>query len=372
MTNPLKMLLSLSARSYLALLCGIIALVLLLPFSDIWRPSGRNPTGGSSFQPAYVRDNLPKSQERQKRVWVSVQWSRIGMLSPTDGVMQPSPVAFFVQDELMVLDARDLSLKHINELLKITFTYKLPSEALLKANYPPTDVTSDGNSIWICNPNGHVVRINVQSGRYTVLPVKAYKLGVTDGHLVVMQPAGSEKMFKVIGQDGNTSVEFGTFYMNQTHTGIALDGRLAVDVHGENIYYAPNYNGFMASYDIHGRQRFLMHTIDKEPPPFITSTVTGFQATAQNTKSRIMYLTCYENDIWALVSVRKDRGIWENVLDVYNGESGAYRYSLHMPEPALAIAAKGNTIYAMRPREEGVSAWKVRVSDTSISQGNLH
>lgn len=337
------------AKAALLMLSGTVALVVLARVSE---PSARE------FQPELLASAAPTKQPEQARVWKSVEWHRVGAIDSMDSGIIPLSIASSGIDSVVVLDAADYSLKRLRlpDLEVVSRTAIAPG-AIRTVSVPILGMTAWGDHVWISSPGGQVVRINLRSGDYRVIPTSAYKIAWAVDALVLVLPPDRDDVLAIIRTNGDLVKEFGRFLEDQAQVGIALDGDLAIHRTRRHIFFAPKYGGFIASYDSAGNRRFLVESVDPSPISRLREDRWGVHLIPQPRESRLMALAAFEDILCVLVRVPRSGSEQERVVDVYQVETGAYLYSLRIPgRPSRFLIESGVLVAA---NTEGITAWEL-------------
>ncbi len=243
---------------------GMVAAVVVL------RPSSN---ASWEFQPAFAAGMGPAVQRAPARVWRAVRWSgRVEVISA--GQLQiPAFPGIDASGRISVLDAKDYSIRTAAAGAPLRIR-PIPTAILTETSIPITDmiIGPDGFT-WLCGPSGRIVGYRDKERRH--LPLGGNKLALLGDRFLVVQMPGSRYLFELYDPSSGARTSFGEFLEQQERVGLVLDGKIAVDAGSGAMFYAPNHNSFIASYDFGGRRRFVISTIEHRPLPKTTDTPTG-------------------------------------------------------------------------------------------------
>jgi DNA-binding beta-propeller fold protein YncE len=285
----------------------------------------------------------PRPQEARERVWNPAGFERIATVQvglPT--LLRPGPGG-----DVYVLDSGRSRVLRLSPEGRILTTYGDPSLG------NPTDVAigADGE-VWVCDLDhsriavfsaaGKLIRrieIDPPVGRLTLSP---------GGGFVATSIAGGQGLFRRYFLNGEPTGAFGALFPEELQTSIAADGWI---VPGSDGFFYPFRNaGLLISYGWDGRLRFFRQTIDPVPLPSVRMDAAGRQSVPDATLVSISS-SVVGGELYILTG-GKD-------LDVYDVETGSYRYSLRSPEnDARYIVLTADRLYSASGR--GVTVWRPR------------
>lgn len=346
-------------KATLLMSSGALVLVLLARFAE---------RSGREFQPKLLASATPSEQPHQVRVWKSVEWDTLASVHSKDSGILPLRVAGSGVGGVVVLDAADYTLKRLRlPDLEVASRTAIAPDAIRAVSVPVLGMTAWDDHVWISNPAGRVVRINLRSGDYRVLPISAYKIAHALDVLVLLLLPNHADLFATVQPNGDVIREFGRFLEDQARVSIALDGPIAVDRTRQRIFFSPAFGGFIASYDISGNRRFLVESIDPSPLLRLREDGRGMYLIPQPRESRVIALAAFEDMLYVLVHVRGVGVEQERIIDVYQGDTGAYLYSLRAPgRPSRLVIESGVLVTA---NMEGITAWDLSRAGLQIGRG---
>ncbi len=194
-------------------------------------------------------------------------------------------------------------------------------------------VSPDGY-VYVSDLTNRLVTIFDSSGNV----IKAMRIDGTPGRIVgfdnknfIVQRLGLGEMFQRYDINGNLLSSFGKFFKEQSSYAILLD--LSMYFSDGNIYCALVRGGYILSYDINGKLKYLCETIDKFPLPEIKVTK-GKQGDVDIT--RVMFdpnvpisalnISVSDSLMYILAGTASKRE-GKVVIDVYHKDSGRYLFS---------------------------------------------
>jgi hypothetical protein len=323
---------------------------------------------GHDFRPKLLASATPSEQAQQVRVWKSIEWDTLGSVHRKESGILPLDVAGSGVGDVVVLDAADYSLKRLRVPdLEVLSRTAIAPEAIRAVSVPVLGMTAWEDHVWISNPDGQVVRINLHSGAYRALPTSTYKIAHALDVLVLLLPPNRADVLATVQPNGHVIRGFGRFLEDQARVSIALDGAITVDRTRHRIFYSPAFGGFIASYDISGNRRFLVESIDPSPVPRLRKDGRGMYLIPQPRENRVMALAAFEDMLFALVHVPGIGSEQERVIDVYQGGTGAYLYSLRVPGRPSGLVIEGGVLVAANT--EGITALDLSRAELQIGRG---
>ncbi|MEA2560936.1 MAG: SMP-30/Gluconolactonase/LRE-like region [Acidobacteriota bacterium] len=282
----------------------------------------------------------PRPQETSERVWKEAEFERVATVQmglPT--LLRPGPGG-----NVYVLDSSRSRVLQLSPEGRILTTYGDPALG------NPTDVAvgADGE-VWVCDLDHNSIAVfDGRRARRIDLDPPIGRLALSPKGFVATGIAGGEGLFRRYSKDGTPEGSFGALFPEELQTSIAADGWI---VPGADGFFYPFRNaGLLASYTWDGRLRFFRQTIDPVPLPKVRVDTAGRQSVPDATLVSISS-SVVEDNLFVLTG--------ERVLDVYDVETGSYRYSLHPPEKDTRyVVLTGDRLYSASQR--GVTVWRPR------------
>jgi hypothetical protein len=285
----------------------------------------------------------PRPQETHERVWKEAGFERIAQVPMALAtLLRPGPGG-----DVYVLDSGRSRLLRLSPEGRILTTYGDPSLG------NPTDVAVGVNGeVWVCDLDHNAIAVFSAAGhllRRIELDPPVGRLALSPGGgFVATGIAGGEGLFRRYFLNGEPVGAFGSLFPEELQTSIAADGWIVATADG--IVYPFRNAGLLVSYGWDGRLRFFRQTIDPVPLPKVRVDAAGRQSVPDATVVSISS-SVVGDELLVLTGGR--------ALDVYDVETGSYRYSLHPPErDARYVVLTGDRLYSAGRR--GVTVWRPR------------
>ena len=333
----------------------------------------RDPVTGGPEQLLFPREtgdtgNMQEQwrpQPGRTRIWRERTMRREQSLgiSPGPSLSLPVEVRVMPDETVYVLDWGDKSVKRFSPEARLLTRYgglagRDPGES---GNPTDFDVDADG-SVWMCDPVNGLITVFRSDGTFerTVRPERApYRLALLgdSGYAVISSPAG-DRLFTLYRRNGERMLACGTVMENQAQLSIALDGRLAGNRSGRFAYCAYRA-GLLGIFNFTSRPPLIfVHTIDFPGLPRVLSRQ---NASAHYVRidpsvpvvSRNASLVGDEVHVLAGTEKVPER----NVMDVYDGNSGRYRFSYTLPGNAAIARIHGQKVYTIE--DTTVTVWSL-------------
>jgi hypothetical protein len=286
----------------------------------------------------------PRPQETRERIWKEAGFERIATVPVgLATLLRPGPGG-----DVYVLDSGRSRVLRLSPEGRILTTYGDPSLG------NPTDVAvgADGE-VWVCDLDHNGIAVFSAAGgliRRIDLdpPAGRLALALAPEGFVATSIAGGKGLFRKYSAEGEFQGSFGALFSEELQTSIAADGWIVPGMDG--FFYPLRNAGLLVSYGWDGRLRFFRQTIDPVPLPKVRVDAAGRQSVPDATVVSISG-SVVGDDLFVLTGGR--------VLDVYDVETGSYRYSLHPPEEdARYVVLAEERLYSASKR--GVTVWKPR------------
>jgi hypothetical protein len=285
----------------------------------------------------------PRPQEVRERIWNPAGFERaaqvpMGMAT----LLRPGPGG-----DVYVLDSGRSRVLRLSPEGRILTPFGDPSLG------SPTDIAVGANGeVWVCDLDHGAIAVFSPSGslaRRIELDAPVGRLALSPGGgFVATGIEGGQGLFRRYFLNGEPVGAFGALFPEHFQTSIAADGWIVPTPEG--IFYAFRNAGLLVSYTWDGRLRFFRQTIDPVPLPKVKIDAAGRQSVPDATV--VALSSSVVGDEWFVLN-------GERALDVYDAETGSYRYSLRPPEAdARYVVLTGDRLYSASKR--GVTIWKRR------------
>lgn len=198
--------------------------------------------------------------------------------------------------------------------------------------------TSDGRMV-IGDARGR--RISVMDAAGTLLRTlrpeqTIMRLAVTSEDVIAYLAAPTAMYFQPV--DGNEASEGEPLVRDPMQWIGALDGGLRPDTQGGLIQFAFYYD-VLIRWTARGRIDYIRQMIGEYPPTPLTDATLGKRVRTAHVQYRVNDVAVHGEAIHVLV-LFLNRPDPEHVVDVYDLQGGAYRYSYTLPEPIRGIAVE--------------------------------
>lgn len=333
----------------------------------------RDPVAGGREQLLIPRETTDtgRAQEQLRpqpgrtRIWRdrTLRYEHLLGTVPGSPLLVPVEVRVTPDGTVYVLDWGDKSVKKFSADARLLTTYggaagQGPGEF---ANPTDFDVDADG-SLWVCDPVNGLITVFAADGTVdrTLRPERPpYRIALLgdSGYVVMSSPAG-DRLFTRYRRNGNRMLTCGTIMENQEQLSIALDGRLAGTTSGRFAYCAYRA-GLLGIFNPASHPPLIfIHTIDFPGLPRVLSRQSAAARylrvdPSAPVVSRNISLVGDEVHVLAGTDTMPE---W-NVMDVYDGNSGRYRYSYTVPGDAAYVRVLGQKVYTIA--DTTVTIWSV-------------
>ena len=167
-------------------------------------------------------------------------------------------------------------------------------------------------------------------------------------------------LFQTFDLAGQQLKAFGEFLEDQASKGLVLDGDIVADVENRGVIYGGRYLGIIGAYDVEGKQRYLIQTIDNVPQPTVMSIDGKMRKVNPHTAKPVLSLSLVNNELYVLSGIHTDgseaRG--GKIMDVYDKQDGHYLYSWELPAEAHEAIVVSNYIYIRTDKK--ISVWRFK------------
>jgi len=305
-------------------------------------------------------ERAPKPQPTTVRVWTKPTFEKTAVLNSTS-LKAPEKMQADNNGNLFVLDWSDLRVKEFSPDGKLVRAFGEEAGSP-GAFVNPTGfaLDSDGN-LWVCDLKQQRIGVlNRDGSKRTIKPQDTvYRIAAIGDKMMTMIAPGDSRLFETYDLSGQQLNSFGELLEDQSHKGIILDGDIVADAANNGIIYGGRYVGIIGAYDVEGKQRFLVQTIDRSPPPTVLTTEVR-QKVKPNTTRPVISLSVLGNELYVLSGVHTDgsAGSGGKVMDVYNKQDGRYLYSWELPAVATEAVMTANHVYIRSYSE--VTVWSFK------------
>jgi hypothetical protein len=335
----------------------------------------RDPVTGGAEQLLLPRETTDtgnvqeqrRPQPGRTRVWRerTLRCEQSLGIAPGPSLLLPVEVRVMPDETVYVLDWGDKTVKRFSSDARLLTTYGGPTGQGPGEFVNPTDfdVDEDG-SVWMCDPVNGLITVFRADGTFerTVRPERPpYRLALLgdSGYVVISSPAGG-RLFTLYRRNGDRILACGTVMENQAQFSIALDGRLAGNRSGRFVYCAYRA-GLLGIFNSASHpQLIFVHTIDFSGLPRVLSRQSSNAHYVRidpsaGIVSRNASLVGDEVHVLAGTESMPER----NVMDVYDGNSGRYRFSYVLPGKAAVARVYGQKVYTIE--DTTVTVWSAFV-----------
>jgi hypothetical protein len=315
------------------------------------------------LQTAFLSGARPNPQPTTVRVWRTPAWEKTAVLNSTS-LKNPEKMQANSNGDILVLDWADLRVKEFSPDGKLLRAF---GEELGKpgAFENPTGFALDSRgNMWVCDLKQQRIGVlNTDGSKRTIRPKNMiYRIAAIGDVMFTMVTPDYSKLFETYDLSGQQLKSFGELLEDQSNKGLVLDGDIAPDAENHGIIYGGRYLGIIGAYDLEGKQRFLVQTIDTVPQPAVLNIDGRMRKVKPNTARPVLSLSVLNNELYVLSGVHPDgsAGSGGKVMDVYDKQDGHYLYSWELPADAHEAIVASNYIYIRRDKE--VTVWSFKAN----------
>jgi hypothetical protein len=306
-----------------------------------------------------------RAQSGRTRIWRerTLRYEHSLGTAPGPSLSVPVEVRVTPDETVYVLDWGDKSVKKYSSDGRLLTTYggtagQGPGESVNPTDF---DVDVDG-SVWMCDPVNGLITVFAADGTVerTIRPGRPpHRLALLgdSGYVVIASPAGG-RLFTLYRRNDDLILTCGTVMENQAQLSIALDGRLSGTPTGRFAYCAYRA-GLLGIFNptMHPPLLFV-HTIDFPglPPVLSRQSATAHYLRVDPSAPVVSRNVSIVGDEVHVLS-GTDKLPESNVMDVYDGNSGRYRYSYTIPGDAGVARVHGQKLYTIA--DTTVTIWSV-------------
>lgn len=314
------------------------------------------------LETAFLNGERPTAQPTTVRVWRKPVLEKTAILDSTS-LKAPEKMQALENGNVFVLDWSDLRVKEFspNGKLLRAFGEEAGSPG---AFVNPTGFAMDSSgNMWMCDLKQEKVGIlNTGGTTRTLKPKKSvYRIATIGDVMFTMATLDNNSLFETYDLSGQPLKSFGELLEDQSSKGLVLDGDIVADVENRGIIYGGRYLGILGAFDIEGKRRFLVQTIDNVSQPTVLNIEGRMRKVKPNTARPVLSLSLLGNELYVLSGVHPDgttdRG--GKIMDVYDKQDGHYLYSWELPADGKEAVVASNYVYIRSDKE--VTVWRVKL-----------
>ena len=309
-------------------------------------------------------ERAPKPQPTTARVWRKPTFEKTAVLNSTS-LKAPAKMQVQNNGNLFVLDWSDLRVKEFAADGKLVKAF---GEAVGKpdAFLNPTGFAMDsGGNMWVCDLKQQRIGVLKPDGSKKIITPQntIYRIVAIGDVMFMMVTPTHSNLFETYDLAGKQLKSFGELLEEQSDKGLILDGDIVADAENQGIIYGGRYMGVLGAFDVEGKQRFLVQTIDNVPPPPLWDVEHEGKKRKidPNTTRPVLSLSVQDKLLYILSGVRPDAKADGSgkFMDVYDKQDGHYLYSWELPADAQEALVASDYIY-IRSNQE-VTVWRFKV-----------
>ncbi len=344
----------------LLLILAVAAVFLSLSYA-IGFVSDRPPEA-VELQTAFLSGARPQPQPNKVRVWRKPAFEKTAVLN-SRSLKDPAKMLAENSVNILVLDWSDLRVKEFSPDGKLLRAFGEEAADRPGAFANPTGFTLDsGGNLWVCDMKQRRIGVlNADGTKKTIRPQNTpYRIATIGDVMITMVTPIHSKLFESYDLSGQQLKSFGELLEDQSNEGLVLDGDIVADAENHGIIYAGRYLGIIGAYDVEGKQRFLVQTIDNVPPPTVLNIEGGARKVKPTTTLPVLSLSLLNNELYILSGVHADgtAGPGGKVMDVYDKQNGHYLYSWELPANGQEAIVAPNYVYIRSDKE--VTVWSFK------------
>lgn len=347
-------------RKDLLLILAVVAVFLSLSYA-IGFVTDRTPKT-TELQTAFLSGAHPATQPTTARVWRKPTFEKAAILNSTS-LKDPAKMLAGNSINIFILDWSDLRVKEFSPDGKLVraFGEEVGSPGAF-ANPTGFGLDSGGN-MWVCDMKQKRIGVfNADGTKKSIRPQNTpYRVAAIGDKMIAMVTPVHSELFETYDSSGQQLKSFGELVEDQSHKGLVLDGDIVSDAENHGFIYAGRYLGIIGAYDVEGKQRFLIQTIDNVTQPTMLQYEGGPRKVKPNTTLPVLSLSVLNNELYILSGVQPDGTSGGKVMDVYNKQDGHYLYSWELPAGGQEAIVASHYIYIRSDKE--VTVWSFK-SDT--------
>jgi len=344
-------------RKDLLLIFAVAAVFLSLSYA-IGFVTDRQPKA-VELETAFVSGAGPTAQPTTVRVWRKPTFEKAAVLNSTS-LKDPAKMLAQNSANIFVLDWSDLRVKEFSPDGKLVRAFGEEAGKPGAFANPTGFALDSGGNLWVCDMKQKRIGVfNTDGSKRTIRSQNTtYRMAAIGDVMFTMVTPTNARLFETFDSSGQQLRSFGEFLEDQSHKGHVLDGDIIPDTENHVIIYGGRYLGMIGAYDVEGKQKFLVQTIDNVPQPMVSSFEGGLRKIKRDSALPVLSLSLVDNEVFVLSGVHPDgtRGSGGKVIDVYNKEDGHYLYSWELPVDGEEAIVASNYIYIRTGSE--VTVWR--------------
>src|ERR1051325_1456678 len=314
------------------------------------------------LETAFLNGVHPLPQPTRVRVWRKPSFEQIAVLN-SRSLKDPKKLRAENSANIFALDWSDLRVKEFSPDGKLLRTFGEGADSPNAVANPTGFALDSGGNMWMCDFKTERVGIfngDGSKGKFFKPKDTIYRMAAIGDVMMTMVTLDYGKLFETYDSSGKQLKAFGELLEDQANKGLALDGDIVADSENHGIIYGGRYLGILGAYDIEGKQRFLVQTIDNVPQPTVLNIGGRMRKVKPNTALPVLSLSILDNELYVLSGVHPDgtAGDTGKILDVYDKQDGHYLYSWELPEDGKEAVVAANYIYIRNGKE--VTAWSFK------------
>lgn len=311
---------------------------------------------------AFLSGVHPLPQPTKTRVWHTPAFEKIAVLN-SKTLKDPKKLRSENGPNLFALDWSDLRVKEFSPDGKLLRTFGESADSPDGFANPTGFALDSGGKMWVCDFKQDRVGIFNSDGskdKFFKPKDTIYRMVAIGDVMMTMVTLDYPKLFEIYDLSGKQIKAFGELLEDQANKGLALDGDIVADVENHGIIYGGRYLGILGAYDVEGKQRFLVQTIDNVPQPTVLNIAGRMRKVKPNTALPVLSLSMLDQQLYVLSGVHPDGAAGETgkVMDVYDKQDGHYLYSWELPEEGKEAIVASNYVYIRNGKE--VTAWSFK------------
>lgn len=346
-------------RKDLLFILAVVAVFLSLSYA-IGFVTDRSPET-VELQTAFLSGEHPKAQPTTVRVWRKPVFEKTAVLNSTS-LKDPAMMRAENSVNIFVLDWSDLRVKEFSPDGKLLRAFgEVAGSPGAFAN--PTGFALDsGGNMWMCDLKQQRIGVfNTDGSKRTIKPKNTvYRIAAIGDVMFTMVTPDYSRLFETFDLSGQMLKSFGELLEDQSNKGLVLDGYIVADAENHGIIYGGMYLGIIGAYDLEGKQRYLVQTIDNVPQPMMLNIEGRMRKVKPNSARPVLSVSLLDNEIYVLSGVHPDatadRG--GKIMDVYDKQDGHYLYSWELPADGQEAIVASNYIYIRSNKE--VTVWRFK------------
>jgi len=270
---------------------------------------------------------VPVAQQASRRIFKEERFDPVAAVPAGEGqpLKLPTLLRADRRGDLYVLDSGDQRIRKISADGRLLLTYG----AADLGNVMDAAVAPSGE-VWVTEPDQTRITVFSPTGavaRRIRLEEAAVRLGLdADGGFVTTRFEGSEGLFHRYSAAAEPTGSFAALFPERLQNSLALDGWIA-PLGPDSFVYLFRNAGLLAAFTWQGRPLFFRRTLDPVPLPEVHIDPAIGQSVPRESPLASISGSVVGEDLWILSATGDGR-----VLDVYDAESGSYRYSVEPPE----------------------------------------